>query len=264
VRTLLIVALAACSRSPAPAPSPAPLPAPPPPPATAVTDAASPPAVPEPNRALTAGERAMLQPIFRDGVDYDAVRVVHAPLPFQPANTYMTPRGHVFAPGDLFRDDFSSAKLPPWERAVFVHELTHVWQFANGIDLVAAGLATFAKYGGRYERAYPYRLEAGRDLADYGMEQQASIVEDYYLITVAHEEPQRIENRDLARPQRDALYTAVLDRFLANARYVRALSPAELAKRHAAAEQPAAGVTACKESAADHGATHLCAGRFDH
>jgi hypothetical protein len=258
VRIALVLVLAACSRAPAPVTAPTAAPASPSP---SPTVPRTPAPLAEPNRALTAGERAMVAPLFRDGIDYDTVRVVHASFPFQPDGVYMTPRGHVYAPGGLFRDDFSTGSLG--ERAVFVHELTHVWQFANGIDLIAAGVAAFAKYGGRYERAYPYLLDATRDLADYGMEQQASIVEDYYLITVAHADPERIENRGLSDAQRDALYTAVLQRFFADARYARTLSPAELAKRHDTAGAPTKPQQ-CKESAAEHAATHLCAGRLSH
>jgi hypothetical protein len=32
---------------------------------------------------------------------------------------------------------------------------------------------------------YRYTLEAGRRLIDYGLEQQASIIEDYYLVVTA-------------------------------------------------------------------------------
>jgi len=42
------------------------------------------------------------------------------PFPFQPAGTYMTPRGHIYAPGRLFREDFSRAGLRAIERPVRV------------------------------------------------------------------------------------------------------------------------------------------------
>jgi hypothetical protein len=215
-------------------------------------------ALPEPNRPLTAGERAMLRPIYRDGIDYDKVRVIDAPFPFQPAGTYMTPRGHIYAPGRLFRDDFSLPGLPAIERAVFVHEIGHVWQFANGIDLVANAVADFAKYRGDYEKAYPYRLEPGRDLAEYGMEQQASILEDYYLVTTAHEGPYRMENRGLPSRERDALFGDVLHRFIADARYARGIDARALAARHdrAGAGPPPA------EPAPPPGAPHMCSWRF--
>jgi hypothetical protein len=174
--------------------------------------------LPAPNRPLTAGERALLRPLFRDGIDYDQVRVIAAPFPFQPADTYMTLGGHIYAPGPLFREDFS---LRGDDRAVLVHEIGHVWQFANGIDLIAHAIADFTKHRGNYEQAYWYRLEPGRDLADYGVEQQASILEDYYLITAARDRAGRMLNRGLSARTRDRLFAGVLRKFLANARYAR-------------------------------------------
>jgi hypothetical protein len=114
--------------------------------------------------------------------------VINNTFPFQPENVYMTPRGHVYAPGELWADDFS---VTSGRRAVFVHEMTHVWQHANGMDLVGQGVLEFTKHRGDYEKAI-YQLEPDRDLVDYGMEQQASIVEDY-TITARHE-PQMMTN----------------------------------------------------------------------
>jgi hypothetical protein len=220
--------------------------------------------LPEPNRPLTAGERTMLRPIFRDGIDYGKVRVVDGEFPFQPSGTYMTPRGHIYAPGRLFREDFSLPSLSSGERAVFVHEMTHVWQYASGVDLVARAVAEFAKYRGAYEKAYPYRLEVGRDLVDYGMEQQASILEDYYLITVDRDGPYRMENRGLSVRERDELFAGVLRKFHADARYARALSADEIADRHGiSSDREPPGPAACEESEAQHGATHMCGWRFE-
>lgn len=230
------------------------------PPAVAAADAAAPEQIPEPNRPLTAGEVALLKPIFQDGIDYTRVRVINNSFPFQPTNVYMTPRGHVYAPGNLWQDDFSTSHA----RAVFVHEMTHVWQHANGMDLVGQGVVEFTKYRGDYEKAYPYELDSSRDLTDYGMEQQASIVEDFYLITFRRQVPQRITNRGIQEQERDALYAAVLKLFVANPRYARDLDARKLAEQHAArSEQAKPGPQACKESEAEHGASHMCSWRFE-
>jgi hypothetical protein len=226
-----------------------------PPPGTEAVAAEEP--LPEPNRPLTAGERAMLMPIYRNGIDYDKVRVINAPFPFQPAGTYMTPRGHIYAPGALYREDFSSPSLSILERAVFVHEIGHVWQYTNGIDLVARAVAEFAKYRGAYEKAYPYKLVLGRDLSDYGMEQQASILEDYYLITVHRERAYRMENSGLSPRQRDDLFAGVLAKFLDNARYARGLDAATLADRHEVAESPPADGARPQQRG-----EHMCGWRF--
>lgn len=260
MRWLWVVTLVACSRTDRPVdnpiphdktPEPAAAPAPPPPAET----------IADPHRSLTRGERALLEPLFHASLDYDKIQVIDGKFPFQPSNVYMTPRGNIYAPGALFEADFSTAN--PWRQAVFVHEITHVWQFENGMDLVAQGLSAFAKAGGAYERAYPYTLADGRDLVDYGMEQQASIVEDYYLITRFHQAPQRIENR-VAPTQRDALYAAVLGKFLHDAKYARAMSAKDVADRHLASAKanPPDEAKNCEAPEANQNAQHLCGWRF--
>jgi hypothetical protein len=252
---VLVVAAAACGRATTHEPTPA---------SPAATTAAAPKApvesevIPEPNRALTADERALLKPIFRDGIDYDHVRVINASFPFQPDNVYMTPRGHVYAPGRLYREDFAHESA--YLRAIFVHEMTHVWQHSNGMDLIAEGFVQFRKYEGQYEKAYAYLLENSRDLVDYGMEQQASIVQDYYLIN-ENQSPESLENHGLNPHDRNALYTAVLGQFLVDARYARALDPKEVADRHAlAAAKQVPGPDPC--SVPERGADQMCAWRF--
>jgi len=213
----------------------------------------------EPNRPLTAGEIAMLEPIFKDSLDYKAVRVINSSFPFQPENVYMTPRGHVYAPGTLWQDDFSTHN-----RAVFVHEMTHVWQYANGMDLIGQSLVEFTKNRGDYEKAYAYELDGARDLTDYGLEQQASIVEDYFVITSELAEPMRIKNRGLTHQQRDTLYAAVLKQLIANPRYARNLDAKQIAAQHAASsDKTKPGPAACKESEAEHGTAHMCSWRFE-
>jgi hypothetical protein len=215
----------------------------------------------QPNRPLTAGEIALLEPIFKDSIDYRAVRIINNSFPLQRDNVYMTPRGHVYAPGKLWQDDFS---LAVDVRGVFVHEMTHVWQFANGMDLIGQGVVEFTKYHGDYEKAYPYELDAARDLTEYGMEQQASIVEDYFLITNEHAEPRRLTNRGLTGRQRDSLYAAVLKQLVTSPRYARDLDAAQIAAKHAASsEKTKPGPQACKESEAEHGTAHMCSWRFE-
>lgn len=153
-------------------------------------------------RPLSDGERAFLAPLFRDAVDYDAVRVVRGrAFPLQGARTLVTLGAAIYAPDAVYCDDFAATARE--RRAVLVHEVTHVWQTAVGIDVIAGAVRAFFATGGRYTRAYLYRLLPGRDLIDYGIEQQASILEHYYL----------------ARPRDQPRFAAVLRRFLADPRY---------------------------------------------
>jgi len=174
-----------------------------------------------PRRGLTPGERAMIAPIFGDSIDYDTVRIIHARHPFQASNMYMAPRGHIYAPGDLWHDDWAGFGVSAVARAEFVHEMTHVWQYVNGMNVMAESLAELLSHRGDYERAYQYLLEDGRDLADYGVEQQAAIIEDYYRITIENIGPTMMVNTGLTRRERLRLYRRVLARMFDDPQYVR-------------------------------------------
>jgi hypothetical protein len=254
-RALAIAVVAACSRGEPPTVAPSQAPAPPKPkPAETIT---------EPHRKLTPGERAMLEPLFHASLRYDDIHVIDAKFLLQPSDVYMTPHGNIYAPGELYEADFSAPTVGVGRAAVFVHEITHVWQFENGMDLVAQGLATLAAANGAYERAYPYTLERGRDLVDYGMEQQASIVEDYFAMTVQHRAPQRIENPPSA--PREELYAAVLANFLRDPRYAHGMAAKEIAERHAAAAKgkpPGQQTCDTSEKSEPRESRHMCAWRF--
>ncbi len=174
-----------------------------------------------PHRGLTDGEKAMLRPIFRDGIDYDAVQIIHAAHPFQPSDAYMAPRGHIYAPGHLFREDWSAADVNAVARAELVHEMTHVWQFANGEDVLVEGVENLIASRGNYERVYRYTLDARRDLTDYNIEQQAAILEDYFRINFEGLHPVELGNQNLSMRERSRLYDIVLDEFFRDARYAR-------------------------------------------
>jgi len=127
----------------------------------------------DPGRPLTPGERALVASMFGRSLDPDPVRIHRARwFPLQPRNVAMAPDGHIwFHPdGGLWRADFS--KGPAHLQALFVHELTHVWQHQRGLCLLVRR-HPFCRYS--------YRIEPGRPLLDYGIEQQAMIVEHLFL-----------------------------------------------------------------------------------
>jgi hypothetical protein len=230
-----LLAVCACTsdqkQSAAPTP-PEPVVETPPPP-----DAAVPPAEPPPGRALTAGEIAMVRPFFAGSIDYTKVRVVpERYFLLQPADTYMTPNGNIYAPGPLFQADFSLAAVDASLRAIFVHEMMHVWQHQSGINLIVGGVVEFLRQGGDYARAYPYLLAAGRDLLDYGLEQQAALIEDQARIAFGRA-PWRVANPNLAPAVRDALYAEVLRAFRADPGYAHKLTPEQLHARVGSADR---------------------------
>lgn len=69
--------------------------------------------------------------------------------------------------------DFTEAPLAVL--AVFVHELVHVWQAQNGVNLILAKLRA-----GDRAQSYAYDLSDNRDFPMLNIEQQAMIVQDAF------------------------------------------------------------------------------------
>lgn len=125
-------------------------------------------------RPLTPGERAMARWAFGDSIDLDPVTIRRAKWWWlQPAWVVMAPDGHIwFHPNNRsWSDDFSTASL--FMQGLVVHELTHVWQRQQGINLVLRR--------GPWARYDYLPLKPGRAFSGYGLEQQAEIVRDAYL-----------------------------------------------------------------------------------
>ena len=133
-------------------------------------------------RPLTPGECAMAAEVFGTALDPAPVTLRRGKwFPFQPRRVVMAPDGHVwFHPdGPEWRDDFASASLG--SRALLIHELTHVWQVQCGLNLIVRR-RPFARY------AY-LPLTPGKAFATYGIEQQACIVADAYVLDNAGKVP---------------------------------------------------------------------------
>lgn len=129
---------------------------------------------PRAGRLLTPAERALAQGMFGSAIDLDPVRIYRRKwFPFQPRNVTMAPRGHLhFHPaGDAYRDCFASTGLGL--QAHFIHEMVHVWQHQQGMNLVLRR-HPFCRYH--------YTIKPGWMLARYGLEQQAEIVRHVFLL----------------------------------------------------------------------------------
>jgi len=127
-------------------------------------------------RPLTPGERALAASVFGNALDTRNVTVRGRKWwLLQPRCTVMAPRGHLhFHPHcPFYHEDFSRAPLPL--QGLFIHELTHVWQHQMGRNLVFAR-GPFARYG------YLPLIE-GKRFEEYGIEQQAEIVRDSFILS---------------------------------------------------------------------------------
>ena len=127
----------------------------------------------EADRALTAAERQLAGGVFKAAIDYAQVQVRRRKFfPLQPRRITMAPNGHIWChpKGDSWAPCYASAPLGL--QALFIHEMTHVWQHQSGINLLLRR-PPFARYH--------YRLKDDRPLTAYGIEQQACIVADAFL-----------------------------------------------------------------------------------
>lgn len=88
-------------------------------------------------RPITAGEREMIEPLYKDSINYGDVHIFNGeylPFGFQFDNYVMAPNGNIYFPEGLFREDFSSSDLI--DKATFAHEMGHVWQHQMGVSVL--------------------------------------------------------------------------------------------------------------------------------
>ncbi|MGF1462269.1 MAG: hypothetical protein ACFB2Z_03730 [Maricaulaceae bacterium] len=124
-------------------------------------------------RVLTVGEIREARTCFTNHLNYSAVRIFDRPWwPLQPAKTAMAPNGNVYFHPEDFLLDFSVTKR---DMSWLIHELTHCWQKQVGQKVILQGA---------FHRQYKYGiLTTKRPFRSYKIEQEAAIVEDYYLIS---------------------------------------------------------------------------------
>lgn len=136
------------------------------------------------SRRLTAGEKALASEAFGDSLVLDTIHFLTSPWPFDRA----------FVAGRWFGREWivwPHATLPPdiavaplRLQAMLIHELTHVWQAQQGVDLLTGKL----KAGDRIES---YEYPVGMDCTWEGLniEQQAMVVEHRFRLSRGQKVP---------------------------------------------------------------------------
>jgi hypothetical protein len=118
-------------------------------------------------RRLTVGERALAVEMFGQGIDAARVRLLALPIWNR---AFVAGPSLMVWPARAAPADFSAAPLAL--QAVFVHELTHVWQAQRGVGLLLSKIKA-----GDGAAAYAYDLSAGADFTRLNIEQQAMVVQ---------------------------------------------------------------------------------------
>lgn len=95
----------------------------------------------------------------------------------------ITPYGNPYFVQSVYCNDFAAPGVEVPDQAHFIHELTHVWQYYHGVNVVREAACISRQARGRYlDAAYRYSLRAGR-FAQLNIEQQASTVQDYWRLS---------------------------------------------------------------------------------
>ncbi len=125
------------------------------------------------SRALTKGEEELGKTVYPT-IDYSLPMICRCKAYFfQPDDRAMSPDGNIyFHPNDKgYYDDFS--KAPVSAQHTFIHELGHVYQTQNGENVRSAA----------FDRNYSYwPLAPGKTFMQYGLEQRAEMVADYFML----------------------------------------------------------------------------------
>jgi hypothetical protein len=139
-------------------------------------------------RTLTQGEINLSTIMFGSKINYSKVKIYHNTyLPFMPdKNSLMTPNGNIYASKNstMYSSDFSTVSPPAYAKwpliypqAVFIHEMTHVWQYQVGMNV-----KTRRTIGGESNYYYDFATFGKKDFKEYGIEEEAQIVQDFYLL----------------------------------------------------------------------------------
>jgi len=134
-----------------------------------------------PTRGLTAGERAILKFVFGDTlIQFARISTNDANRGGEDNSITYTDIPHYSK--KIWCADFSAPGASTW---TFVHEFGHVWQFRYGTPPISGWLQNVMRHPVDYSLNYYYDLMKSDDFYDYNIEQQASIVADYWAVSVS-------------------------------------------------------------------------------
>lgn len=129
-------------------------------------------------RSLTDGEKRLARRVFGDRLELDTVRFIGSPKPFDRAFVAgrWFGRDWIVWPNATLADDYTTQKLS--RRATFIHELVHVWQAQQGVNLAWAKIRA-----GDDADAYGYVPDEHCEWGGLNIEQQAMVVEHAFRLS---------------------------------------------------------------------------------
>lgn len=127
-------------------------------------------------RLITTGEIGLARSLYSYGIRYNKVWVhwgSYLPFNLQPVDVAMSPNGEMWFREDTYSHDFSM-EADVQKKHRFMYEMMHVWQVQHGMFVRTRGL--FSRFAD-----YSYSLDK-TEIRHYSLEQQASLVSDYWLL----------------------------------------------------------------------------------
>ncbi len=168
-----------------------------------------------PGDPLPEGRKQALQDYYGETLDYSAIRLHSSAI----ANMFLKLSGaEALAFGETIVMRQKYDKLLPGNdnrtQYVLAHELGHVLQHKkHGATLGFSALwDKLTNLGKGIENLYLYSLEEGKGFAEYGIEQQAGILADYYNLSTGLQ-PLMLTDK-VTGAEREQLYRTVLADFL--------------------------------------------------
>ncbi len=135
-----------------------------------------------PMRSLTVNEINLAKSVFGELIDYAQTKIINYPyIPWQADDIFIAPNGWIFVGAKHHQEDFALCSQS--YRQVFIHEMTHVLQHQQGLNVLWRGAVLQALYYLSFKIYNPYRyvFDKNKRFWDYNIEQQGRIAEHIYL-----------------------------------------------------------------------------------
>jgi hypothetical protein len=142
-----------------------------------------------PLRKLTSGEKILLRSVFGPTLPYEDQDIDRNDEEYGGRDNSITFAivPHMAIP--IWALDYSSSTVPDDDKWTFVHEMAHVWNWYHGGSNMRSAIWTATKMwvnGRSYDDAYFYDLSESTNLRSYNLEEQASIIADYWYVLNGH------------------------------------------------------------------------------
>lgn len=137
-------------------------------------------------RGLTQDEIRMGWQIFGSSLDYSRIRVTRTN---DTRNKGF--HGKIRMINRLYSDNYGR-ETDLEKRRIFMHEMAHIWQEQSGVSIIGSAIGLFFQNGGDYNKAYNYNMHDIYNFRSLNIEQQASIIEDYFVLREAVKADRRL------------------------------------------------------------------------